>query len=100
MKGRGGWEIDPERITEAVHWDEAHGVATNLRGMAIPEIPKRYWELWQVECRFRITKNGMKVPPPLSLDTEAHLRVCGTVPTIVGPDAPLVTRTKLETVCQ
>lgn len=31
MTGKGCWEIDPDRIAEAVRWDGLHGVATNCQ---------------------------------------------------------------------
>ena len=33
MKGKGRWEIDPDKIAESARWDGLHGVATNLRGV-------------------------------------------------------------------
>ena len=63
MKGRGRWEIDPDKIAEAARWDGLHGVVTNVRGMAITELFERYRGLWQVERSFRITKHDLKVRP-------------------------------------
>ena len=63
MKGKGRWEIDPDRIAEAARWDGLHGVATNVRGMPVEEILERYRGLWQVERSFRITKHDLKVRP-------------------------------------
>ena len=63
MKGKGRWEIDPDRIAETARWDGLHGVATNVRGMPIEEILERYRGLWQVERSFRITKHDLKVRP-------------------------------------
>ncbi|MDE0000635.1 MAG: IS1634 family transposase [Rhodospirillaceae bacterium] len=63
MRGKGRWEIDPDRIAEAARWDGLHGVATNVRGMPVEEILERYRGLWQVERSFRITKHDLKVRP-------------------------------------
>lgn len=63
MKGKGRWEIDPDRIAEAARWDGLHGVATNVRGMPVAELLSRYRGLWQVEQSFRITKHDLKVRP-------------------------------------
>ena len=63
MRGKGRWEIDPDRIAEAARWDGLHGVATNVRGMPIEQILERYRGLWQVERSFRITKHDLKVRP-------------------------------------
>ncbi len=63
MRGKGRWEIDPERIAEAARWDGLHGVATNVRGMPVEQILQRYQGLWQVERSFRITKHDLKVRP-------------------------------------
>ena len=63
MRGKGRWEIDPDRIAEAARWDGLHGVATNVRGMSIEELFERYRGLWQVEQSFRITKHDLKVRP-------------------------------------
>ena len=63
MKGKGRWEIDPDRIAEAARWDGLHGVATNVRGMPVAELLARYRGLWQVEQSFRITKHDLKVRP-------------------------------------
>ena len=53
MKGRGRWEIDPDRIAEAARWDGLHGVATNVRGMFVEELLARCRGLRQVERSFR-----------------------------------------------
>ena len=63
MQGKGRWEIDPDRIAEAVRWDGLRGVATNVRGMPAAELLSRYRGLWQVEQSFRITKHDLKVRP-------------------------------------
>ena len=63
MRGKGRWEIDPDRIAEAARWDGLHGVATNVRGMPIEQIPERCRGLWLVERSFRITKHDLKVLP-------------------------------------
>ena len=63
MKGKGRWEIDPDKIAEAARWDGLHGVATNLRGVSVQELFERYRGLWQVEESFRITKHDLKVRP-------------------------------------
>ena len=63
MRGKGRWEIDPDKIADAARWDGLHGVATNVRGMSAAELFGRYRGLWQVEQSFRITKHDLKVRP-------------------------------------
>ena len=63
MRGKGRWEIDPDKIADAAHWDGLRGVATNVRGMSVAELFGRYRGLWQVEQSFRITKHDLKVRP-------------------------------------
>ena len=63
MRGKGRWEIDPDKIADAARWDGLHGVATNVRGMSVAELFGRCRGLWQVEQSFRITKHDLKVRP-------------------------------------
>lgn len=63
MRGKGRWELDPDKIAAAARWDGLRGVVTNARGMPAAELFERYRGLWQVERSFRITKHDLKVRP-------------------------------------
>jgi len=78
--------LDEEKIEKAIAWDGLHGVISNAKDIANPEILEQYNNLWNVENAFRITKHDLKVRPVFHWKprrVKAHLAISFTAYALV-----------------